>query len=152
MLKRLFTCLAVIFTLTLPSSAWALSCAAPIFDKSSIENAKVIFQGRLISKENVNKSPLKALAEKLGFKGGDVNNMKIFTLSVEKAWKGTKKGDEIKILRNTYWGDGVPVDTDVLVVASEAVGDAYNAPLCSNVIMYSAHAQKELKLITGYFQ
>lgn len=152
MLKRIFSCLAIVFVLTLPSNAWALSCAAPIFNKSSIDNALIIFQGRLIRKENVSKSPLKALAENLGFKGGDVHNMKIFTLSVDKAWKGAKKGDEIKILRNTYWGDGIPVDTDVLVVASEAVGDAYNAPLCSNVIMYAAHAQKELKLITEYFQ
>ncbi len=109
----------------------ALSCAVPQVDDKVIEGALVIFEGVVQSSRGL------GFIEKLNLKTGDLNqiggklkDLRVYVFRVTKTWKGAKQGEEVQVLRNTYWGDGFLDEGKYLVVSSEKYGDLYHSHLC----------------------
>ena len=86
-------------------SAHALSCAVPQVDDTVIEGALVIFEGVVKSSRSL------SFIDKLNIKIGDLNqiggklkDLRVYAFRVTNTWKGVKQGEEVQVLRNTYWG------------------------------------------------
>lgn len=142
----LFSALAVVL---MTSQAHALSCVAPHMNAQVFDNSAVIFEGTAIIKRELSKTEEQQLAEHdIKTKGGTLENLKAFEFRVERAFKGTEAGEQITVLRNTYWGDTFAVGTKYLVVA-DTYGGLYQAPLCGSS-MASEYAQDMLTFLEDH--
>ena len=127
-IKRYSLPLFVILVLS-PITAFALSCAVPRLNEQIISDADIIFEGVVISKREL--GFLEKLSLSVQIRGGDVTDLRVYDFAVTHGWKGAMAGQNIKIVRNTYWGDGFRVkDTPYLVVSTKKVKDFYYVHLC----------------------
>lgn len=146
-LKSLTLCAAIF--LLVPSHAHALSCVAPQMNAQVFDNSAVIFEGTAIVKRELSKTEEQQLAaHDIKTKGGTLDNLKAFEFRVERAFKGVEAGEQITVLRNTYWGDTFSMGTKYLVVANEYAG-MYMAPLCGNS-MASEYAGEMLTFLENH--
>ncbi len=122
-----------------PGNALALSCVALTMNESVVEGAAVIFEGITGKGRRLTRAEAAAL-DALGVAplGGGIANLKVFQFTVTKGWKGAVDGQEIQVLRNTYWGDSFATTGLYLVVGVQAVDDLYLAPLCGNTMYLGA--------------
>ena len=121
--------------LFLPGAAFGLSCARPILDEPAIDAAIVIFEGTsgpkrsldLLERTGVRIRPLEA-------RGGTIEDLRVYSFTVTRGWKGVAKGQSVDVLFNSYWGDGFAEGEAYLVVSPQQVGNLYWAPLCGHTI------------------
>jgi hypothetical protein len=128
--------LALLALLSLaPRAAEALSCAAPTMNRNVIEGAAIIFEG-VVGQERALKLREKVALSLAGFGqlGGGMADLRVFVFTVTKAWKGTVVGAQVRVLRNTYWGDSFAATGAYLVVAEQEIGDLYPTRLCGNTM------------------
>ena len=132
-MKKLFMwigCYLILFVFS-TGNAHALSCAVPQVDDKMIEGALIIFEGVVKSSRGLsNFEKLKLTVGDLNQMGGALKDLEVYTFSVTKAWKRAKQGEDVKILRNTYWGRGFLDEGQYLVVSSEKYGELYFSHLC----------------------
>jgi hypothetical protein len=127
--------LLVVLRFYAPGAALALSCVAPTMNESVVEGAVVIFEGMTSRDRRLRRAEKAALkAAGLAPLGGGIDDLRVFEFTVTKGWKGAVDGQEIQVLRNTYWGDSFATEGLYLVVGVQAVGDLYLAPLCGNTV------------------
>ena len=134
--------------LTSPSPVFALSCAPPIFDRRVIENADIIFEGSIVV----------LLPGDSGVrKDGNYTEKALFEVLVP--WKGVQKGDNIAILRNSYWGDRSTEDLTYLVVSrKETITEwfglkkktVYRVPHCKHTL-HVPHTEENIATLKAYF-
>ncbi len=132
-MKKLFSliCCCIIFLVLSTSKTHALSCAVPQVNDKVIEGALIIFEGILKSSRGLsNFEKLKFTVADLHQMGGALKDLKVYTFRITKAWKGAKQGQDVQVLRNTYWGRGFLEETKYLVVSSEKYGELYFSHLC----------------------
>ena len=113
------------------SPAYGLSCMPPVLDEAVIDEAVLIFEGEVEVKRELSAKEKAALARAhVTTKGGGLSDLKVYSFKVEKGWKGINSGEEVEVLRNTYWGDGFPIGERFLIVSNEKVKDLYVTSLC----------------------
>lgn len=146
-LKYLALVGAVILLTTSP--AHALSCAAPSMNATVYDNSAIIFEGMVKTKRELTRAERESLSKQgLMTKGGDMTNLRAYEFTVTTGWKNAQPGQEVTILRNTYWGDGFAGDRAYLVVARD-YGGFFEAPLCGNT-MPSQSAQAQIEFLTKH--
>ncbi len=137
--KKLWVIASVLVVLSFyaPGTALALSCVAPTMNESVVEGAEVIFEG-LTSRDRRLRRAEKAALKAAGLAplGGGIDDLRVFQFTVTKGWKGAVDGQEVQVLRNTYWGDSFATAGLYLVVGVQAVDDLYLAPLCGNTMYF----------------
>ncbi len=132
-MKKLFLLIGccLIFLVFTTSKTHALSCAVPQVDDKVIEGALIIFEGVMKSSRGLSSfEKLKFTVADLHQMGGALKDLKVYTFSVTKAWKDAKQGEDVQVLRNTYWGRGFLEEAKYLVVSSEKYGELYFSHLC----------------------
>lgn len=125
--------------------AFALSCAPPVMNEQAVEGALAIFEGVV---EEANQDAFLPPAET--HSKNDMGKSGLFVFRVTKAWKGVKEGEQVKIRRNTYWGDDFPVGHRYLVVAEQEKDGVLQAGLCGPT-MPLEHAGKEQEFLKKHF-
>ncbi len=139
--KKLFVIALVLAVLRVyaPGAAHALSCVEPVMNESVVEGAAVIFEGVTGRHRALSRAEKAALGAAGAVPlGGGMVDLKVFDFTVTKGWKGTEEGQEIQILRNTYWGDSFATVGLYLVVGVQAARGLYLAPLCGNTMYLGA--------------
>ncbi len=134
-MKAFWAIVVATLALVLPGTAFGLSCARPSLNEVAIDAATMIFEGiagpkRLLgSRERAN-----VRMQTLGSKGGTTEDLRVYSFTVTRGWKGTTTGQSVDVLFNTYWGDGFAEDEAYLVVSTRQVGNLAWAPLCGHSI------------------
>lgn len=126
----------------LPSTAHALSCAAPVMDEKAIEGAIAIFEGTMVAVQSETPQSDRAPSKM------DVSG--VYAFKVTKSWKGVEEGATVEIARNIYWGDGFEKGVDYLIVAETAENDTLVAGLCG-LSARVEHADKSLKYLKKHY-
>lgn len=134
-MKWLWTNLVVVLGLLLPNEAIALSCARPNLDETAIEAAVMIFEGTAGSERRLGFRE-RAVVRLHGIKGrgGTTEDLKVYSFTVTRGWKGTAAGQSVEVLFNSYWGDGFAEGKSYLVVSPQQVGKFFWSPLCGHTI------------------
>ncbi len=139
--KKLFVIALVLAVLRVyaPGATHALSCVEPVMNESVVAGAAVIFEGVTGRHRALSRAENAALdAAGVVPLGGGIVDLKVFDFTVTKGWKGTAEGQEIQVLRNTYWGDSFATEGLYLVVGVQAAHGLYLAPLCGNTMYLGA--------------
>ncbi len=135
--KKLWVIASVLVVLCFyaPGTALALSCVAPTMNESVVEGAEVIFEG-LTSRDRRLRRAEKAALKAAGLAplGGGIDDLRVFQFTVTKGWKGAVDGQEIQVLRNTYWGDsfataGLRSDGDCAVIQTHCGACSCGTPV-----------------------
>jgi len=123
--------LVVALGLFLPSEAFGLSCAAPRLDETAVNAAILIFEGTAGQKRMLTAGEGEAVREH-GFVsiGGGTGDLRVYSFTVTRGWKGAVTGQIVDILFNGYWGDNFREGGAYLVVSPQQVGDLFSSPLC----------------------
>ncbi len=121
--------------LSLPGSAYALSCARPSLNAAAIEAAVMIFEG-IAGPKRVLGLRERAAVRRHGLeaKGGTVEDLRVYSFTVTRDWKGSETGQRVEIVFNSYWGDGFAEGEAYLVVSPRQVGKLFWAPLCGHTV------------------
>lgn len=131
-MKRLFLCAAaavVVSATAFVTPAAALSCAQPVVDEETIQNASAIFEGVVTGERKlVGGEQDEDVVQKL-------EATATYTFQVTRAWKGVAKGSVVHVARNTYWGDGFTMGQPYLVFGTHPKeGAPLTAELCGPTI------------------
>ena len=116
--KLLVPALLVLFS----AQAHALSCIEPKLDQKTYDSAVLVFEGHLTPDTEVHADD-----------HGHGEEIKTYTFTVDKLWKGDDIGETVEIVRDTSWGPAFRPDTPYLVVAYEEE-DGFEAPICGNTM------------------
>jgi hypothetical protein len=118
-----------------PGAALARSCLPPTMDAAVVRNAAVIFEGVAGHRRTLSRAEALVLdAAGMVAEGGGIANLGVFEFTVIRGWKGAAAGQKIRVVRNTYWGDGFDLGEAYLVVGDRRIDDLYMAPLCGNTV------------------
>ena len=118
-----------------PGAALARSCLPPTMDAAAVRNAAVIFEGVAGHRRALSRAEAAVLdAAGMVAEGGGIANLGVFEFTVIRGWKGAAAGQKIRVVRNTYWGDGFDMGQAYLVVGDRRIDDLYVAPLCGNTV------------------
>lgn len=148
-MKRLFLCAAaaiVVSAAGFATPAAALSCAQPVVNEETIQNASAIFEGVVTGERKlVGGEQDEDVVQKL-------DATATYTFQVTRAWKGVAKGSVVQVARNTYWGDGFAMGQPYLVFGTHPKeGAPLTAELCGpTVSLQFAEAYKEA--LVQYFE
>lgn len=134
-----------------PRTATALDCEPAPLSQQAIDNTDVIFEGPVTAEREL------SLFEKGKLRLGDYDlssgaysDLRIYTLRVQRNWKGTQKDATVEILRNTSWGDKFIIGDEYLVFARREGGylDAHICGYTAHTI-HAKHTNKSLINIIG---
>ncbi len=121
--------------LFLPGAAFGLSCARPSLDETAIDAAIMIFEGTAGPKRSLNfRERAVVRMHAIEAKGGRIEDLKVYSFTVTRGWKGAATGQSVDVLFNSYWGDGFAEGEAYLVVCPRQVGNLFWAPLCGHTI------------------
>ena len=121
--------------LLLPGAAFGLSCARPSLDKTAIDAAIMIFEGTAGPKRSLDFRERAAVRRHaIEAKGGRTEDLRVYSFTVTRGWKGAATGQSVDVLFNSYWGDGFAEGEAYLVVSPRQVGNLFWAPLCGHTI------------------
>ncbi len=121
--------------LFLPGAAFGLSCARPSLDEAAIDAAILIFEGTAGPKRSLDFRERAAVRmNAIEAKGGRTEDLRVYSFTVTRGWKGAVTGQSIDVLFNSYWGDGFAQGEAYLVVSPRQVGNLFWAPLCGHTI------------------
>ena len=121
--------------LLLPGAAFGLSCARPSLDETAIDAAIMIFEGIAGPKRLLDFRERAAVRmHAIKAKGGTTEDLRVYSFTVTRGWKGAATGQRVDVLFNSYWGDGFAVGEAYLVVSPRQVGNLVWAPLCGQTI------------------
>ncbi len=121
--------------LFLPGAAFGLSCARPSLDETAVNAAIMIFEGTagpIRSLDFLERSAVRMHA--IETKGGNAEDLRVYSFTVTRGWKGATTGQSVDVLFNSYWGDGFAEGEAYLVVSPRQVGNLFWAPLCGHTI------------------
>lgn len=129
---------ALIVLASFAAPAAALSCAPPVVNEETIQNAAVIFEGVVTAERKMVGGEQEDVVEKL-------EATATYTFQVTRAWKGVAKGSVVQVQRNTYWGDGFDMGQAYLVFGTQGKeGAPLTAGLCGpTVLLQQAGPYKE---------
>ena len=118
-----------------PGTALARSCLPPTMDQAAVTSAAVIFEGVAGHARALSRAEAAVLdAAGMVAEGGGIANLRVFEFTVTRGWKGAAAGQKIRVVRNTYWGDGFEMGEAYLVVGDRRIDDLYLAPPCGNTM------------------
>jgi hypothetical protein len=104
-------------------------------DEVVVEGAAVIFEGVAGHRRALSRAEAAVLdAAGIVAEGGGIANLSVFEFTVIRGWKGAAAGQKIRVVRNTYWGDGFDMGEAYLVVGDRQIDDLYVAPTCGNTV------------------
>lgn len=130
-MKSIFLCTAIAAFAALTSfasPAAALSCAQPVVNEETIQNASAIFEGVVTAERKMVGGEQEDVVEKL-------DATATYTFQVTRAWKGVAKGSIVQVQRNTYWGDGFAMGQPYLVFGTHRKeGAPLIAELCGPTV------------------
>ncbi len=147
-MKWLSTILGAVLCLIVPSAALGLSCARPNLDISTIDAAIMIFEGTAGRKRSLDHRERVAVrSHAIKGKGGSIEDLKAYSFTVTRGWKGAVSGQSVDVLFNSHWGDGFSAGEGYLVVSPQRVENLFWSPLCGHTIDLK-HAAKFGDLVT----
>lgn len=147
---RLFMALVLLMFSAPP--AWALSCAPPRFDESTIESAAAVFTGQALEVVQPKTRCLGMEGKRCISEGTEskteskTGNRDVYKFGVQLGWKGAAPGFVTYVELDNSWGDNFEIGKYYLVVASEKKGDVWVSPLCGNT-MPAEFATEQLKVL-----
>jgi len=122
----------------------ALSCAPPRITNELLEATPIFFEGTVIKSRDLTQDESTSLKTKnVGFKGGELKDVRVYILKVVGNVKGVKKGQMVNVLRNTYWGDGFTIGQRYMVFPTTRYNNLYKAALCGPSFNTSMSGQVE---------
>ena len=127
--------------LLLPSAAFGLSCARQSLDEAAIDAAVVIFEGTAGAKRSLDSREKAVIrTDVIESIGGSLKDLRVYSFTVTRGWKGATAGQSVDVLFNSYWGDGFAEGEAYLVVSPRQVGTLFWVPLCGHTIDMRAAA------------
>jgi hypothetical protein len=134
-LKGSWAIAVAVLGLLLPSAASGLSCARSSLDEATIDSAVVIFEGTAGPKRSPDSREKAAIrGHAIEAMGGGTKDLRVYSFTVTRGWKGATAGQSVDVLFNSYWGDGFAEGEAYLVVSPRQVGSLFWAPLCGHTI------------------
>lgn len=131
-MKNIFLAVAAVVVVSaagFTTPAAALSCAQPVVDEETIQNASAIFEGVVTAERKmVGGEQDEDVVQKL-------DATATYTFQVTRPWKGVAKGSVVQVARNTYWGDGFAMGQPYLVFGTHPKeGEPLTAELCGPTV------------------
>ena len=134
-MKRSLAIVVAALGLFLPGAAFGLSCARPSLDETAIDAAIMIFEGTAGPKRSLDfRERAVVRMHTIEAKGGTTEDLRVYSFTVTRGWKGATTGQSVDVLFNSYWGDGFAEGEAYLVASPRQVGNLFSAPLCGHTI------------------
>lgn len=147
-MKNIFFGAAAAALVLLPvfaTPASALSCAQPVVNEETIQNASAIFEGVVTAERKMVGGEQDDVVQKL-------EKTATYTFQVTRAWKGVAKGSVVEVQRNTYWGDGFAMGQPYLVFGTHRKeGSPLTAELCGPTVPLQ-YAEPYKQVLAQYYE
>jgi len=147
-MKNAFFATAVATLVMLPvfaTPAAALSCAPPVVNEETIQDASAIFEGVVTAERKMVGGDEEDVVEKL-------EKTATYTFQVTRAWKGVAKDSIVEVQRNIYWGDGFAMGQPYLVFGTHRKEDGpLTAALCGPTVLLQ-YAEPFKQVLVQYYE